>query len=89
MRTNVVGRGLMPKPTVDADVLKISPEKAREHCTAPSVGKSISIAKEKIRAQMKNISAPNGLITLLYPRIQGRSLICSQMEFSRRQRARG
>lgn len=30
MRTNVVGRGLMPKPTVDADVLKISPEKARE-----------------------------------------------------------
>ena len=69
MRTNVVGRGLMPKPTVDADVLKISPEKAREHCTAPSVGKSISIAKEKIRVQMKNISAPNGLITLLYPRI--------------------
>lgn len=30
MRTNVVGRGLMPKPTVDADVLKISPEKAKE-----------------------------------------------------------
>lgn len=30
MRTNVVGRGLMPKPTIDADVLKISPEKAKE-----------------------------------------------------------
>ncbi len=30
MRTNVVGRGLMPKPTIDADVLKISSEKAKE-----------------------------------------------------------
>lgn len=30
MRTNVVGRGLMPKPTIDADMLKISPEKAKE-----------------------------------------------------------
>lgn len=30
MRTNVVGRGLMLKPTIDADVLKISLEKAKE-----------------------------------------------------------
>ena len=30
MRTNVVGRGLMPKPTIDADVLNLSPEQAKE-----------------------------------------------------------
>lgn len=30
MRTNVVGRGLMLKATIDADVLKISLEKAKE-----------------------------------------------------------
>lgn len=30
MRTNVVGRGLMVKPEIDAELLKISPEKAKE-----------------------------------------------------------
>lgn len=31
---------------------------AMEHCTASSVGKSISIAKEKIREQMKKYLCP-------------------------------